>query len=265
MKGATTMNETEALAIVDEFQRGRINCYFMFEGGRRHVPPTAIGLMEFDSMHHACIWVRNIIDAATIVRERRAELTAKLSDLRTGNFVSIPFVRDHQNYDYRALEAAKRMTDPRSLFFDPKNRAIVGVDMARGPDTAVFDTMRIVNDGSKPTTHPPASERPSPVYEEWAAANAPKQPTLVPSTYGWKPESGNWVTRAEHDEVLKNFRAQNARLQEANKRDYASMNRAGRLADEAGILRAERDDLLKENARLRRAVEQLERKKTNRA
>jgi len=97
--------------------------------------------------------------------------------------------------------------------------------------------------------------------EHTPSTTAPKQPALVPSTFGWKPESGNWVTRAEHDEVLKNFREQNARLQEANKRDYASTNRAGRLADDAGILRAERDDLLKENAVLRRTVERLERKR----
>lgn len=88
----------------------------------------------------------------------------------------------------------------------------------------------------------------------------PKPPTLVPSTYGWKPESGDWVTRAEHDEVLKNFRAQNARLQEANARDYASTLRANGIADECGTLRAERDELLKENATLRRTVERLERR-----
>lgn len=112
-----------------------------------------------------------------------------------------------------------------------KANGSVGVDMGDGPDRSVVHTTK-----------------------------APAPPKLVPSTFGWKPEGDNWVPKAEHLEVVRQLsaerRAHAALAEDARK----AWERGTRLADEAGALRSERDDLLKENATLRRTVERLERR-----
>lgn len=88
----------------------------------------------------------------------------------------------------------------------------------------------------------------------------PKPPKLVPSTYGWRPEGDNWVPRHDLEGVEAALNAANIALAGIKRqRDQADL-RANRIADECGALRAERDELLKENATLRRTVERLERK-----
>jgi hypothetical protein len=86
-------------------------------------------------------------------------------------------------------------------------------------------------------------------------------PALVPSTSGWRPAGDNWVPKADLEEARRELAEALAMSKRHLEYRNVSNKCANQLSDEAGNLRHERDELLRENAVLRRTVERLERKK----